>query len=634
MNMKNTFVLFASLLFAPLAAGLAADAAKSARGLNPGTQALMKVVLAGDSTVATVTQAPKDRPDLAGWGQMLGEFLPDAKVINHARSGTSTKSFRTLGLWDRVLKEEGQWVLIQFGHNDQPGKGPERETDAATSYRENLRGFIGEVRAGGGKPVLITPVARRVYADGRMSSTLGPYADAVQAVGQELNVPVIDLHRASFALFQQMGEKFCKLYAPSETDHTHFSREGARMMARLVADGVLREVPEMRHQVRLMPPPPADLPFDVKITTISQGYDGKTCWVHPRAGAIPGRTPSVVLTMQKLLLTGSDVFYALNDMRSDDLGTTWSPITEHAETLGRRQEPDGTVLAACDFTPKWHAASGKLLGTGHTVLYRDDKVVDNRKREACYAVYDDKTRTWSAWNTLKLPDEAKFFNAGAGCVQRLDLENGDILLPIYFKAKEEKFYRVTVLRCSFDGTTLRFVEQGSEVTLESGRGVYEPSLTRCAGRFYLTLRNDTAGYVCTSDDGLNFGPIIPWQFDDSSELGNYNTQQHWITHREDLYLVYTRKGVHNDHVFRHRAPLLMARVDPATLKLRRNSECILVPERGARLGNFAVTEVSENETWVTVAEWMQTWSPNIVLPTSNAFGADNSVYAARILWNP
>ena len=197
------------------------------------SQAPLKVVLAGDSTVATVTQAPKDRPDLAGWGQMLGEFLPDARVINHARSGTSTKSFRTLGLWDRVLKEKSDWVLIQFGHNDQPGKGPERETDAATSYREKLRGFVSEVRAGGGKPVLITSVARRVYADGRMTSTLGPYVEAVQAVGKELKVPVIDLHRASFALFQQMGEKFCQLYAPSETDRTHFSHEGARMMTRL-----------------------------------------------------------------------------------------------------------------------------------------------------------------------------------------------------------------------------------------------------------------------------------------------------------------------------------------------------------------------------------------------------------------
>jgi hypothetical protein len=231
-----------------------------------------------------------------------------------------------------------------------------------------------------------------------------------------------------------------------------------------------------------------------------------------------------------------------------------------------------------------------------------------------------------------MPDDVKFINAGAGSVQRFDLENGDILLPIYFKAEKDKYYRTTVLRCSFDGTTLKYLEHGTELALESGRGVYEPSITRCAGKFFLTLRNDTAGYVATSDDGLQFGPIQPWKFDDGSELGNYNTQQHWVTHRDRLYLVYNRKGAHNDHVARHRAPLFMAEVDQKTLAVKRATECILVPERGARLGNFAITEVSENETWVTVAEWMQTWSPNIVITPENAFGADNSVYAARILW--
>jgi hypothetical protein len=259
-------------------------------------------------------------------------------------------------------------------------------------------------------------------------------------------------------------------------------------------------------------------------------------------------------------------------------------------------------------------------------------VVENRKREASYAVYNDKKRTWSAWTTLSMPNDAKFFNSGAGCVQRFDLENGDILLPIYFKGKEDKFYRVTVARCTFDGTVLKFIEQGIELTLEVGRGVYEPSLTRCGGRFFLTLRNDVRGYVCTSNDGMNFGAIQPWKFDDGSDLGNYNTQQHWVTHGDRLYLVYNRRGAHNDHVARHRAPLFMAEVDQKTLAVRRATECILVPERGARLGNFAVTEVSENETWVTVAEWMQTWSPNIVIPPENAFGADNSVFAARILW--
>ena len=73
--------------------------------------------------------------------------------------------------------------------------------------------------------------------------------------------------------------------------------------------------------------------FRLQLDTLHRGYDGKTCWVHPRAGAIPGATPAVVLTMQKLMLTGSDVFFALNEMRSDDLGQTWRGPTEHADTL-------------------------------------------------------------------------------------------------------------------------------------------------------------------------------------------------------------------------------------------------------------------------------------------------------------
>jgi lysophospholipase L1-like esterase len=591
----------------------------------------IKITLAGDSTVASVLHPSKDRPDLAGWGQMLGEFLPQATVVNHARSGTSTKSFRDLGLWDRVLGEKADWVLIQFGHNDQKDD-PKRATDAATTYRENLRTFIREVRETGGRPVLVTSVARRVYVEGRLTTSLTPYVEAAKAVGAEMGVPVIDLHHASFALFQQLGEKFCLRYGPGEQDHAHFSREGARMMARLVAEGLEREVPELRPHLQLIPPPPSGLPFEVKRVVVSKGYDGKTCWVHPRAGAIPGAAPTIVLTMQKLLLTGSDVFYALNETRSADLGVTWSPVTEHGETLGRRNEPGGVVVAACDFTPKFHAKSGKLLGIGHNVRYRDEKVIHDRRRETVWSVYDAEKHVWTPWAALEMPAEAKFFSAGAGSVQRFDLENGDVLLPIYFKGEKDKYYRVTVLRCAFDGQRLKYLEQGSELALESGRGVYEPSITRCAGKFYLTLRNDTAGYVAVSDDGLHFGPIQPWKFDDGSELGNYNTQQHWVTHRDRLYLVYNRKGAHNDHVMRHRAPLFMAEVETKTLTVKRATECILVPERGARLGNFAVTEVSENETWVTVAEWMQTHAPHVIIPPDNAFGADNTVWAARILW--
>jgi hypothetical protein len=106
-----------------------------------------------------------------------------------------------------------------------------------------------------------------------------------------------------------------------------------------------------------------------------------------------------------------------------------------------------------------------------------------------------------------------------------------------------------------------------------------------------------------------------------------------VTHSNALFLVYTRRGANNDHVFRHRAPLFMAQVDPEKLCVIRATERALVPQRGARLGNFGVCDVNESETWVTVAEWMQTWGPNIVIPPDNKWGADNSVYAARIHWD-
>ncbi|MBI5685302.1 MAG: exo-alpha-sialidase [Verrucomicrobia bacterium] len=373
--------------------------------------------------------------------------------------------------------------------------------------------------------------------------------------------------------------------------------------------------------------------FDVQLDTVRSGFDKKTCWVHPRAGAIPGKTPKVVLTMQKLLLTGSDVFFALNEMRTDDLGKTWRGPTEHAETLGRREEPGGVIVAVCDFWPKWHAKSGKLLGTGHTVRYKDDKVIPIRKRETPYSIYDPEKRTWTAWETVAMPDEKKFYNAGAGCVQRLDLPNGDILLPIYYKAETEKFSKVIVLRCRFDGAKLTFVEHGNDLTLETDRGLGEPSLTRFRGRFYLTLRHDKAGYVSTSDDGLHFAEPKKWTWDDGTELGNYNTQQHWVTHDDALFLVYTRRGANNDHIMRHRAPLFIGQVDPEKLCVLRATERVLVPQRGARLGNFGVTEVSENETWVTVAEWMQTTPPNPYdFAKCMKYGSDNAVFAARIKW--
>lgn len=367
--------------------------------------------------------------------------------------------------------------------------------------------------------------------------------------------------------------------------------------------------------------------YTVRLERVRSGFDGKTCWVHARAGAIPGEPPTVVLTMQKLLLSGSDVFFAIHDLRTGDRGATWTGPTGH-ETLGRRQRGE-IAVGICDFTPKWHAASGTLLGIGHTVHYRDDRrPIAYRHRQTAYSVYDPEARSWSAWRTLEMPDDKKkFFNAGAGSVQRVDLPDGHILLPIYYKDDDprERCYSTTVLRCRFDGRSLVYAEHGTELELDVPRGLCEPSLARFGGRYFLTLRNDRRGYVARGSDGLHFDEPVPWRFDDGRELGSYNTQQHWVVGPRALYLVYTRRGAGNDHVFRHRAPLFMARVDPDRLCVLRDSERALVPERGARLGNFGVCEVDEGETWVTAAEWMQPRG-------CHKHGSDNTVWVARIRW--
>jgi dienelactone hydrolase len=392
------------------------------------------------------------------------------------------------------------------------------------------------------------------------------------------------------------------------------------------------------------------LSFQIQRVSAHSGFDGETCWVHARGGAIPPGasgnatdSPLVIMTMQKLLLSGSDVFYALNETRSVDNGQTWSkPVQRDSfdrQTVGTAgaQLPTGAAIApellqtgdettVCDFAPMWHSASQRLLGLGQTVWYRDNRVMHARPRGVAYSVFDPQAGRWAPWGVVKLPNEPRFKNAGSGSVQRVDLPGGDVLIPIYFKEPEQQQYSVTVCRCRFDGRTVEFIEHGNSLTVPVKRGLYEPSLTRFRGRFYLTMRNDEHGYVSVSEDGLSFSEQQRWTFDDGRELGNYNTQQHWVTHSDELFLVYTRRGAGNDHVFRHRAPLFIARVDPERLQIVRETEQVVVPERGARLGNFGVVDVSPEETWVTVTEWMQ---PRGV----EKYGSDNSVFVAKLKWS-
>lgn len=167
--------------------------------------------------------------------------------------------------------------------------------------------------------------------------------------------------------------------------------------------------------------------FTIERTVAHSGFDGEMCWVHARAGAVPAEhsessdDPLVVMTMQKLLLSGSDVFYALNQSHSRDLGESWSepapiegfhrhrltgPIGESAALpIGVSIAPDllqvGDETTVCDFTPKWHAETQRLLGIGHTVWYRDNRVMHVRPRGIAYAVYDPRSAAWSDWKVVK-----------------------------------------------------------------------------------------------------------------------------------------------------------------------------------------------------------------------------------------
>ena len=373
--------------------------------------------------------------------------------------------------------------------------------------------------------------------------------------------------------------------------------------------------------------------YTLGLDSPTRRFDGKSCWCHPRAGIVPGAgqgdDPAVVMTLNTLDLSGSDVFKALYGMRTDDLGKTWTKPHELDTMAVRYEEIKGErrPVAVSDYWPLWHAKSKTLLGTGHTVVYTPQwKVTHSRPRHVVYSAYDAGKSAWRPWQKMNMPDSGgKFHDVGAGSTQRVDLEDGTILLPVYFRPPESNS-KVTIAKCTFDGSELKYLEHGDEIArADKTRGLHEPSLAHFQGRFFLTLRNDLRGYITSSKDGLHFDSYKEWTFDDGKPLGNYNTQQHWVTHSDGLFLVYTRRGAKNDHVFRHRAPLFMAQVDPERLVVMRDTEQILVPERGARLGNFGVVDVTPDETWVTVSEWMQ---PRGV----EKYGSDGSLYIARIQW--
>ena len=210
----------------------------------------VRLVLVGDSTVT----------DKQGWGLGFKRFLTyRAECINTARGGRSSKSFIKEGLWTEALTLKGDYYLIQFGHNDEPNKG-ERTTDPNTTYREFMTRYIDEARAIGAKPVLVTSIVRRQWdksGNGKINSSLVPYAEAVYKLAKEKNVPVVDLYARSKELCEQWGKEKCWEFSPikdtNEIDNTHLNAKGSVIFARLVVEELVKAVPELKPCFRSEP---------------------------------------------------------------------------------------------------------------------------------------------------------------------------------------------------------------------------------------------------------------------------------------------------------------------------------------------------------------------------------------------
>ena len=469
--------------------------------------------------------------------------------------------------------------------------------------------------------VLLTPALSSIAQDAnRITLEAATRAKCLQVAGGRLRGEEFwpAMHAAEGLTLGGHGSEVIEYLSPkqtTETDDQHFC-------------GIAREI------VRAGDPSAFAvlLPFKVQAQAVFSELNAKSCWFHPRVAALPGHgkegQPAVVMTIQKHLGV-SDHYSGLYFLRTDDLGETWTGPLEIPELASQPGENDETI-AVCDVTPGWLTGSGKLLAIGIKLRYspQGEQLLDKpRSHECAYAIYDPETDKWTAWKMLAMPEtDGRFFLVSPGCVQWLEQADGTLLIPTYFQGPSESDYTATVLHCSFDGQELKYLAHGDELTMPGERGFVEPSLAHFHGRYYLTLRNDAAAYVTTSDDGLHFQPVRKWTFDDGDDLGSYNTQAHWLTHSGGLFLTYTRRGANNDHITRNRAPIFVAQVDPETLQVLRRTEQPLLPERGVMLGNFGAAAITPGESWVTDAEYL-------ISATPHSKGADGTVWLGRVKWS-
>ncbi|MYW66555.1 rhamnogalacturonan acetylesterase [Streptomyces sp. SID8379] len=265
----------AALAALPLAAAVASPAAARSHRVDRRT-----LFIAGDSTAA---QKYTDAAPETGWGMALPFFLADRiRVANHAVNGRSSKSFVDEGRLDAILAaiRPGDFLLVQFAHNDEKSADPTRYTEPWSTYQEYLKLHIDGARAKGARPVLATSVERRKFdADGNAQPTHGDYPAAMRALAKEEGVALLDLQALSLALWQRLGVEETKVYfnwTGTEQDNTHFNPPGAIAVARLAARELLH--------ARVLPARDVRRVGD-EIDELSDAWQSRLTW-------LPGTTPA------------------------------------------------------------------------------------------------------------------------------------------------------------------------------------------------------------------------------------------------------------------------------------------------------------------------------------------------------
>ena len=226
--------------------------------LTVASAAFMWVCLSSFTTIHLMgdsTMAEKDLPKAGmerGWGMMFPNFLDkDVQVVNYAQNGRSTKSFIDLGLWDKVYQavQPGDYVFIQFGHNDTKADDPARYAAPWGAYQDNLRMFVDKVREKGGVPVLLTPIARRWFKNGKLDRNCHTdYPAAMKAVAAEKDVTCIDMTTPTLDWIESLGDEASKAYfmiSTGKDDNTHLVPCGARKVTEIVCDKIREQIPAL-----------------------------------------------------------------------------------------------------------------------------------------------------------------------------------------------------------------------------------------------------------------------------------------------------------------------------------------------------------------------------------------------------